>query len=197
MDDSAKPIDEIQQLTAQFVQGWARMLSFWDAGALQHGQRVAQVSLALAKRLGWRTSDLPALEAGALLHDIGKVCIPPAIFLSARPLTPEQWVTVKRHPVYGYEMIIPVQTMHLCANVVLCHHENWDGSGYPRGLSKGEISAGARIVAVAEVWDALTSHPEDRTEWPRARVMAYIRDHAGSKFDPAVVEQFLQLMKTA
>ena len=180
-------------LTRQFIQGWVTLLEYWDKNAVEHGRRVASVSLNLARYLGWRDNDLTELEWGALLHDVGKVCVPPTILFNPGPLSEQDWIIVKRHPVFGYEMLHPVQTMKLSAGIVLCHHESWDGSGYPQGLSGSMIPPGARIVAIAEVWDALTSNPADHADWPKQRVTAYIREHAGTKFDPAVVVTFLNM----
>ncbi len=182
------------RLAGQFVEGWVHMLEFWDFSAAEHSRRVSKVAVALASKSGWRDHDLVLLEWGALLHDMGKVCIPPSILLREGPLSEKEWDIVKRHPIFGFEMVKPVQMMQVCAGIVLCHHENWDGSGYPRSLKGEDIPAGARIVALAEVWDALTSNPADHTLWPKARVLAYIRDHAGRKFDPTVVATFNEIV---
>lgn len=182
------------RLAGQFVEGWVHMLEYWDYTAAEHSRRVAQVSVALARQCGWHGRDLVLLEWGALLHDMGKVCIPPSILLREGPLSEKEWDVVKRHPIFGFEMLKPVQLMQAAAGIVLCHHENWDGSGYPRALKGDEIPAGARIVALAEVWDALTSNPADHTLWPKTRVVAYIRDHAGRKFDPSAVTTFNEIV---
>jgi len=152
------------------------------------------VSVLLARKYGWHDRELQLLEWGALLHDMGKVCIPPSILMREGPLSEKDWDIVKRHPVFGYEMLKPVEMMDLSANIVLCHHENWEGSGYPRSLKAEDIPLGARIVAVAEVWDALTIKPNDHALWPRSRVIAYIRDHAKRKFDPKIVAAFGEIV---
>ncbi len=193
MELPTTPTSETIRLTTQFIQGLFHLLKTWDKSAAEHGQRVARFAVQLARKRGWRDHDLLILEWGAQLHDVGKVCIPAAILLREGPLTAEDWTVIKRHPVFGSEMLKPVETLVRSAGIVLCHHENWDGSGYPSGLKGNEISPGARIVAVAEVWDALTSNPADRSIWPKERVVAYIRDHAGSKFDPSTVATFLEI----
>ena len=181
-------------LAGQFVEGWMNMLELWDHNLAKHSRRVSEVSVLLARKCGWHDRELQLLEWGARLHDMGKVCIPPSILMREGPLSGKDWDIVKRHPVFGYEMLKPVEMMGLSANIVLCHHENWEGSGYPRSLKAEEIPLGARIVAVAEVWDALTSNPDDRTLWPRSRVIAYIREHAMRKFDPKIVAAFGEIV---
>jgi putative nucleotidyltransferase with HDIG domain len=183
-------------LAGQFVEGWTRMIELWDQSAVEHSRRVARVAVQLARKSGWSGRELVLLEWGALLHDMGKVCIPASIILREGPLSEKEWDIVKRHPIFGAEMIKPVQIMQFSADIVQCHHENWDGSGYPRGVKGIDIPGGARIVAVAEVWDALTSNPADRKSWPKSRVIAYIRDHSAKKFDPAVVATFCDMAES-
>jgi HD-GYP domain-containing protein (c-di-GMP phosphodiesterase class II) len=190
------PTIDIHRLSGQFVESWIRMLEYWDKSAAEHSRRVARVAVQLARKRGWRDRELAALEWGAMLHDVGKICIPPNILLREGPLTDLEWGTVKRHPIYGFEILKAVTTMELSAGIVLCHHENWDGSGYPRNLKGEEIPPGARIVAVAEVWDALTSNPADRAMWPKQRVIAYVNDHSGRKFDPGAVAVFMDIVDT-
>jgi HD-GYP domain-containing protein (c-di-GMP phosphodiesterase class II) len=185
---------DARRLTGQFIQGLLHMLDTWDHSAIEHSTRVTHFAVQLAKLRAWHEPQLTELQWGAMLHDIGKVCIPAPLLVQEGPLSDEDWAVVKHHPIFGYDLLRPVETLALTANIVLCHHENWDGSGYPRCLKGEEIPPGARIVAVAEVWDALTSHPEDRANWPKERVFAYIRDHSGKKFDPEVVKTFFELV---
>jgi putative nucleotidyltransferase with HDIG domain len=193
MDSPSRPVNESKRLSNQFVQGLFRMLENWNVGTAEHSRRVARYTVQLAREMGWHDQDLVRLEWGALLHDIGKVCIPASILVRQGALSEEEWTVVKRHPIFGYELLHPIETMELTAGVIAAHHENWDGSGYPNGTRGEAIPPGARIVAVAEVWDALTSDPEDCSHWPKSKVIQYIRTHSTAKFDPAVVNAFLQI----
>jgi HD-GYP domain-containing protein (c-di-GMP phosphodiesterase class II) len=158
-----------------------------------HSQRVAALSVRLAEMLGVSGDELIHLRHGALLHDIGKVGVPDHILHKAGPLTDEEWAIMRQHPVHAYRLLVSNQFLRAALPVPYCHHEKWDGSGYPRGLKGTEIPLAARIFAVADVWDALTSDRPYRPAWANERALAYIREQAGKHFDPAVVAAFLQL----
>lgn len=138
--------------------------------------------------------DLDDLRRGAILHDVGKIAIPDRILLKPGPLTEEEWAVMKLHPVYAYEWLSGIPFLKKALEVPYAHHERWDGSGYPRGLKGLEIPLSARIFAVADVYDALTSDRPYRKAWPKEKALAYIREEAGKQFDPEVVEAFLKLM---
>ena len=141
------------------------------------------------------SSPLPyCIEMAAPLHDMGKIAIPDSILLKPGPLTEEEWAVMKLHPVYAYEWLSGIPFLKKALEVPYAHHERWDGSGYPRGLKGLEIPLSARIFAVADVYDALTSDRPYRKAWPKEKALAYIREEAGKQFDPEVVEAFLKLM---
>jgi HD-GYP domain-containing protein (c-di-GMP phosphodiesterase class II) len=133
-----------------------------------------------------------------LLHDIGKMGVPDEILLKPGPLTDEEWLIMKKHPVFAYEMLSPIDYLQPALDIAYCHHEKWDGTGYPRGLSGEQIPFAARLFALVDVWDALTSDRPYRAAWPEKKVLDHIRSLAGTHFDPQVVKGCLGsgLLKT-
>jgi sensor domain CHASE-containing protein len=146
-----------------------------------------------ARAIGVSEADLMHAYRGALLHDIGKLGVPDHILLKPGKLTDEEWVIMRKHPQYAYDMIFPISYLEPAMDIPYCHHEKWDGSGYPRGLKGEEIPLAARIFAVVDVWDALTSDRPYRSAWPPNRVREYIRSQSGTHFDPRIVEAFFKL----
>jgi HD-GYP domain-containing protein (c-di-GMP phosphodiesterase class II) len=146
--------------------------------------------------MGVEESQLVHVRRGALLHDIGKVGIPDSILVKPGPLTEEEWAVMKRHVSDGYELLAPIPFLQQALDIPYCHHERWDGTGYPRGLKGEEIPLAARIFAVIDVWDALCSDRPYRKAWPRQKAREYIQSLSGSHFDPRVVDTFLRLMQS-
>jgi PAS domain S-box-containing protein/putative nucleotidyltransferase with HDIG domain len=178
------------------IEGWSHALDLRDKETEGHTQRVTEMTLSLARAVGMNEAELVHVRRGALLHDIGKMGIPDGILLKPGPLTEEEWVIMRRHPVYAYEMLSPIAYLRPALDIPYGHHEKWDGTGYPRGLKGEEIPLAARIFAVADVWDALSSDRPYRPAWPEAKVREHIRTLAGSHFDPNMVKVFLRLMAT-
>ena len=131
------------------------------------------------------------IRRGALLHDIGKVGIPDSILQKPGPLTDEEWVIMRKHPVYAYELLSPISYLRTAMDIPCCHHEKWDGTGYPRCLKGEEIPIAARIFAVVDVWEALRSARVYKPAWHEEKVREHIKSLAGTHFDPKVVEVFL------
>jgi putative nucleotidyltransferase with HDIG domain len=175
------------------LKGWVRALDLRDKETKGHTQRVTILTRLLAKAFGFEGEGLAHITRGALLHDIGKMAIPDSILLKPGDLTPEERDLMKRHPVLAYEMLQPIQFLHPAIDIPHCHHERWDGNGYPRGLKGGQIPLMARIFAVADVWDALISDRPYRKGMDPVEVRQYIRSLSGTHFDPQVVEAFLGL----
>jgi HD-GYP domain-containing protein (c-di-GMP phosphodiesterase class II) len=132
------------------------------------------------------------IRRGALLHDIGKLGIPDHILLKDGKLTEEEWAKMRRHPTFALEMLMPISYLRPALDIPYCHHEKWDGTGYPRGLKGEQIPLAARIFAVVDVWDALTSDRPYRSAWSKEKTLEYIREQSGRHFDPRVVEVFLE-----
>jgi HD-GYP domain-containing protein (c-di-GMP phosphodiesterase class II) len=178
------------------LEGWSKALDLRDRETEGHTQRVVDTTLRIAQSMGIKDEELTHIRRGALLHDIGKMGIPDSILLKPGPLTDEEWVVMKRHPVYAYELIYPITHLRPSLDIPYCHHEKWDGTGYPRGLKGEEIPLAARIFTVVDVWDALTSDRPYRKAWPSRKALDYIREQSGKYFDPHIVEVFLSLIKS-
>ncbi|MDR3573452.1 MAG: HD domain-containing phosphohydrolase [Anaerolineaceae bacterium] len=177
------------------LEGWSHALDLRDKETEGHTQRVVEMTLRLARQLGTGEAELVHIRRGALLHDVGKLGIPDSILLKTGPLTEEEWVVMRLHPVYAYEWLKPISYLSRALDIPYCHHEKWDGSGYPRGLKGEQIPLAARIFAVTDVWDALVNDRPYRAAWPEEKVLAYIQEQSGKHFDPQIVKIFLTLKK--
>jgi putative two-component system response regulator len=177
------------------IEGWSRAMDLRDKETEGHTQRVTTLSEKLAILAGVNESELTFVRRGALLHDIGKLGIPDSILLKTDKLTDEEWEIMRRHPQYAYDMIHPIEYLRPAIDIPYCHHEKWDGTGYPRGLKGEEIPLSARIFAIVDVWDALTSDRPYRPAWDKERTLKYINEKSGTHFDPRVVELFNKLVK--
>lgn len=198
--DNATLFHELQQSSANLEQtydatleGWARALELRDRETQGHAQRVIELTMNIAENLGIQAENFPHLRRGALLHDVGKMGIPDSILLKPGPLSSEEWKIMKQHPVLAYQWLSPISYLQPALSIPLYHHEKWDGTGYPKGLREEEIPLEARIFAVVDVWDALTSWRPYREAWSEEDAAAYIRNEAGKHFDPQVVEAFFKV----
>jgi PAS domain S-box-containing protein/putative nucleotidyltransferase with HDIG domain len=176
------------------IEGWSRALDLRDKETEGHTQRVTETNERLARAMGVSDAELIHIRRGALLHDIGKMGVPDSILLKPGPLTDDQWTMMRQHPVFAYEMLSSILYLQPALDIPYCHHEKWDGTGYPRGLKGRQIPLAARIFAVVDVWDALRSDRPYRRAWPDDKVRAHLRSLAGVHFDPQVVETFLRLL---
>ena len=170
------------------LEGWVRALDLRDECTAGHTQRVVERTLKLAGAVGISQKKLVHIRRGALLHDIGKLGVPDRILNKTGPLTDEEWDLMRKHPVYAREMLEPIGFLHPALPIPTSHHEKWDGGGYPDGLRGAQIPLEARVFAVVDVWDALSSPRPYREAWPAKKVHDYIREQAGAHFDPQVVE---------
>ena len=176
------------------IEGWSHALDLRDKETEGHTQRVTEMTVKLGRAFGLSEVELVQVRWGALLHDIGKMGVPDGILLKPGPLTDEEWVVMRRHPDFAYEMLSPIRYLRLALDIPYCHHEKWDGTGYPRSLKGEQIPLTARIFAVVDVWDALTSDRPYRAAWPKEKVTGYIQDLAGKHFDPVAVDAFMNLI---
>lgn len=176
------------------IEGWSRAMDLRDKETEGHSQRVTELTLKLASDFGIPKQDLVHVRRGALLHDMGKLGIPDSILLKAGKLNDEEWEFMRQHPQLAYNMLFPIEYLRPAMDIPFCHHEKWDGTGYPRGLQGEQIPLAARLFAIVDVWDALTSDRPYRKAWEREKVLAYIKEESGKHFDPNVVDAFLQLI---
>ncbi|MCC7359097.1 MAG: HD domain-containing protein [Anaerolineales bacterium] len=174
------------------LESLARALDLRDKEVDGHLVRVADITVRLARAMGVPEDALVHIRRGALLHDIGKMVIPDSVLLKPSALTEDEWAVMHRHPVYAHEMLATIPLLAPALDIPYCHHERWDGEGYPRQLAGEAIPLAARIFSVVDVWDALRSDRPYRPGWRDERVRDYITKRAGADFDPAVVEAFMQ-----
>ncbi len=173
------------------IEGWSRALDLRDKETEGHSRRVTDMTVKVAGAMGIRDEELAHVRRGALLHDIGKMGIPDRILLKPVPLTDKEWVIMRKHPAYAYELLWPIVNLRPAIDIPYCHHEKWDGSGYPRGLRGDQIPLAARIFTVVDVWDAMIFDRPYRKGFAKEKALEYIRSNAGIHFDPKAVEVFL------
>ncbi|HEU0292330.1 MAG TPA: HD domain-containing phosphohydrolase [Anaerolineales bacterium] len=177
------------------IEGWSRALDLRDKETEGHTLRVTDMTMILARDFGFTEEELLRIRWGALLHDIGKMGVPDHILLKPEPLTQEEQVVMQKHPQYAYDLLQPIAFLQSALDIPYCHHEKWDGTGYPRGLKGEEIPMAARLFAIVDVWDALTSDRPYRPAWSREETRAHIQEQSGKYFDPRVVELFFRGIK--
>jgi PAS domain S-box-containing protein len=178
------------------LEGWGRALELRDGETEGHSRRVTNMTLELAQSLGIIDDQLINIYRGALLHDIGKMAIPDSILLKPGPLDDDEWELMHKHPVYAYDMLKPIEYLRNALDIPQYHHEKWDGSGYPEGLKAEQIPLAARIFAIVDVWDALSSDRPYRKAWSTNKVLEYLKDQSGKHFDPMIVDKFLKLLES-
>jgi len=178
------------------IEGWARALDIRDHITGEHSQKVKEWTLILAQALGIRDPEqLTQIRRGATLHDIGKIGVPDQILHKPGPLTKEEWMIMRQHPVFARDMLYPIEFLRPAIDIPYSHHEHWDGTGYPQGLKGKEIPLVARIFAVIDVFNAITSERPYSKPWPVDKAIDYIREQSGQHFDPEVVNMFLKIFE--
>lgn len=189
----SRALRDLESTYAQTLWSLVAALDAREHETGDHSQRVVRWSLAIARRLGLPEADLPDLGRGALLHDIGKIGVPDAILLKTGPLSEEEWAEMRRHPQIGFDILKSIDFLRRSAEMVLSHHERWDGRGYPRGLGGEAIPIAARVFAIADTYDAMTSDRPYRAAPGDAAARSEIARCAGTQFDPRCVEAFLAM----
>lgn len=188
-------MDELRETRLQIVQRLGRAAEYKDNETGMHVIRMSYYSQRLALRAGYDAAWAEDLLNAAPMHDVGKIGIPDAVLRKPGPLDVDEWSVMRRHPEIGAEIIgeHPSGILRMARTIALCHHEKWDGSGYPNGLKGKEIPVEARIVAIADVFDALTSRRPYKEPWSASQALDYIQTQAGRHFDPELVEHFATL----
>ncbi len=176
------------------IEGWSRAMDLRDHETQGHSSRVADLTLRLARVAGLPEEELVHVRRGALLHDMGKLAIPDTVLLKAGELSDDDWRIMRMHPQFAHDMLSPIEYLRPALDIPYCHHEKWDGTGYPRGLAGEQIPKAARLFAVVDVWDALSSDRIYRRAWAAGDVHAYIRRQSGSAFEPSAVDLFFGVL---
>jgi putative nucleotidyltransferase with HDIG domain len=195
LNDLQKSNQEVIQAYDATIEGWVQALDFRDMETEGHSRRVVDMTLKLARALDIRNEEMPHIRRGALLHDIGKMDVPDNILQKPEKLTDKERVIMQQHPVNAHKWLSKISFLERALVIPYCHHEKWDGSGYPQGLKGEQIPLPARIFAIVDVWDALGSDRPYRKAWSRKKTMKHIQDQSGKHFDPTVVEKFLEMLK--
>lgn len=177
------------------IEGWARALEIRDGDVSGHTFRVTELAVRFAIELGLDQEKIIDVRRGALLHDVGKMGVPDDVLLKSGPLTDTEWKVMREHPQLAYDMLSPIKYLRKALEIPYCHHEHWDGSGFPRGLKGKEIPLSARIFALVDVWDSLRSDRSYRRAWTEDKVLAYIKELSGTIFDPELVPLFIKLIE--
>ncbi len=184
---------ELRVAYDEIIAGWARAMDMRDQQSEGHTQRVAALTVRVGRAMGMPEDEVVHVHRGALLHDIGTILIPDGVLQKRGPLTDDEWQMVRRHPEYAHTLLSPISHLRPAIDIPYCHHEKWDGTGYPRQLKGDQIPLPARIFSIVDVWDALCSERPHRTAWTRDEAREYVADHVGKDFDPESAEIFLNL----
>lgn len=188
--------DELAIAYDATIKGWARALELRDKETQGHSRRVVAMTIHLAQLMGINNpEELNNLRRGAILHDVGKMGVTDGILLKAGSLTSKEWDVMHMHTIYGYDMLKPIEYLRPALDVVLYHHEHWDGTGYPEGLSNETIPLHARIFTIGDVWDALRHTRPYKEPQMRDKVITYILSESGKAFDPAIIDIFKEAIQ--
>ncbi len=192
-EDQIEAMRRMESAYDETIRGWARMLEKRDLETEGHCERVAEITCRIVESMGMPPHEIKHVWRGALLHDIGKMGLPDHVLLKLSSLSAEEWDLMHLHPVYAYEWLAPIPFLQPALDIPYCHHERWDGGGYPRQLRGSQIPISARIFSVVDVWDALSSDRRYRRAWPETDIIRFLRAESGTQFDPDAVNSFLAI----
>jgi len=200
--ENAEMVDSLERSNLELrlaynttLEGWAKALELRDFETEGHSRRVTELTIQMARAVGIPDNELDHVQRGALLHDIGKMAVPDGILLKNGPLDDDEWDIMRQHPVYAYEMLSSIGFLRAALDIPLYHHEKWDGTGYPYGLKGEAIPLAARVFAIIDVWDALSSDRPYRDALDQTVVLGHIKAQSGKHFDPRVVDAFLHILQ--
>lgn len=188
-------ITNLSQAYDATLEGWSRLLDMRDHVTVEHTHRVADLTVALAERMGIPEAELGHIRRGALLHDLGKMAIPDAILQKPDLLSEAELAIMQTHPEKAFQILSQIDYLIPAIDIPYCHHERWDGTGYPRRLQGEEIPLSARVFAVVDVFDALTSDRPYRKAWTRKKALKYIQEQSGRHFFPEAVKAFIEMVR--
>lgn len=194
--ENAKLFEDVRDISVAAISSLATAIDARDPYTRGHSEDVTRIVVHLARDLGWEGADLEMIEFAALLHDVGKIAVPDNILRKPVELTPEEWDVIYLHPYHSAQIVRPVEPLRKIIPWIYHHHEHWDGSGYPDHLKGEEIPEGARIIAVVDSFNAMTTDRPYHKALPEPEAMREVKRSAGKQFDPRIVKAFLKVMKT-
>jgi putative nucleotidyltransferase with HDIG domain len=186
---------DLEAVYASTLHGWSNALGLVNNRADDHTLNVARLTVHFARFVGVPDEELPAALQGAMLHDIGKVGVPSDILDKPGMLTEDEWKLMTRHTEIGYQILNAVDQLRAAAWIPYCHHERWDGTGYPRCLWHDQIPLPARLFTIVDVWDSLNADRPFRKAWPREKAVAHLRQYSGLYFDPNLMTIFMEMIE--
>jgi putative two-component system response regulator len=187
--------DELLVAYDKTIEGWSNALDLRDKETEGHTQRVTEKTIKLARAAGLDENTLKHIRRGALLHDVGKLGIPDSVLLKPDKLSEDEWLIMRKHPTHAFDWLSQIEYLQPALDIPYCHHEKWDGTGYPRGLKGEEIPVAARLFTIVDIWDALTSDRPYRKAMDREEALQYILSQSEKHFDPRVVELFKENLR--
>ena len=194
-DQIEKAHQELVRSYEKTIEGWVNAVDIRDQEVEGNSTRLIELTLRFAQKAGIPPEQMEHIRRGALLHDVGNMGIADTILLKTGKLTNEDWAVIRKHPVYANAWLSPIEYLKPALDIPYCHHEKWDGSGYPRGLRGEAIPLTARMFAIVDVWVAMLSDRPYRAAWPESEALNYIKQNSRMHFDPALVEIFLSMIE--